>query len=71
MRLFNSFLATMAILVAASAASAASTVTFNVTTSVSSGNPLNQLVVGDVVTLNIRLSKSDTTTQIFAVGGAA
>lgn len=66
MRLFVSVIAT-AIFFAASAASAA--VTFTVDTSVASGNALDALVVGDIVTLDITM-RSDGLEPVFAIGGA-
>lgn len=65
MRLFTSVLASVAMLFAASTASA---LVFVATTSVGSGNPLTALVPGDVVTINIRMSNPDPD-QIFGVGG--
>ena len=65
MRLFTSVLASVAILIAASASSA---LTFSATASSASGNALNALVVGDVVTVNIRMS-NPAAVAIFGIGG--
>jgi len=65
MRLFTSVLACVAMLVATSA----SALTFNVIgASSASGNALDALVVGDVVTINIRMS-NPSAVAIFGVGG--
>lgn len=64
MRLFTSVLACVAMLVATSA----SALTFNVIgASSASGNALDALVVGDVVTINIRMS-NPAAVAIFGVG---
>lgn len=55
-------------LIAASSANAA--VTFVTTTSVTGGRPLSAVQVGDVITINIRLSNPDLQ-NIAGVGGAA
>lgn len=66
MSFFYSVLAAAVMLVAASSASA---LTFHViSTSVSSGNPLNALLLGDEVTLNIRMSNPDAVV-VRGVGG--
>ena len=65
MRLLTSVLASVAMLFAASGASA---LTFNATTSVSSGRPLNGLLPGDVVTIDIRMS-NPAGVAIFGIGG--
>ncbi len=56
MRLFTSVLASMAMIFAASAASAA--VSFSATATSGSGNPLDALLPGDLVTINIRISST-------------
>jgi hypothetical protein len=64
MRLFTSVLASVAMMFVASAASA---VTFTATTSVDSGRALDALQVGDVVTINIRMS-NPAAVAVFGVG---
>ena len=67
MRLFTSVLASVAMLVATSA----SALNFDViSASSASGNALNALVPGDVVTINIRMS-NPAAVAIFGVGGGA
>ncbi len=56
MRLFTSVLASMAMIFAASAASAA--VSFSATATLASGDPLNALLPYDLVTIDIRISST-------------
>jgi len=67
MRLFTSVLASVAMLFAASAASA---LTFVANATVDSGNPLSALQVGDTVTINIRMS-NPAAVAIFGIGAGA
>ncbi|MBY0460116.1 MAG: hypothetical protein K2V38_22600, partial [Gemmataceae bacterium] len=65
MRLFTSVLASVAMLFAASTASA---LTFIANATVSSGRPLTALLQGDIVTINVRMS-NPAAVAIFGVGG--